>query len=445
MTGHDRFALSAPIGAPDAPVVEVASPTRRDEARSAMAVAAALRDRGVPVRDLAVTVRDLDAYEEPLFRAALQYGVAPVFWTQLRVTRTRPYALVESVCEALAGDAVDRETLLRPLELRWSPARSADRSEPTAAGDADAHSTTADADARSPEWPVGSEAVHRAREALPDDRRRLSEWIEAIDAADGVDDRFRTFAEWLDDAPEPNPESLAALLGEAVEGYADRGLPETKAADAPALLDTETDARAVVRVRTLVRQLRRKFADRVAAGTLERSWGDAADLAAAIATQRPGRREHSNARALDIFEANDLWALDVPYVIAVGLTAEEWPRPAESALPPEFQEAVLRGNGPSEALAPQPAWVGGRDRDQFADTLRAAAECVVVTRHTRSPGGDDVARSPLLDHVDTRRVSEAARRRLVGTERALPPEIREVVVGAAASDDEARRGAGGER
>ncbi|KKF39410.1 hypothetical protein FK85_28745 [Halorubrum saccharovorum] len=122
MTGSDRLALAAPIDAPDAPVIEIASPTRRDEARGAMAVAAALREAGVPVRDLAVAVRDLDPYEEPLFRAALQYGIAPVFWTQLRVTRTRPYALVESVCEALAGEAADRETLLRPLELRWSPA-----------------------------------------------------------------------------------------------------------------------------------------------------------------------------------------------------------------------------------------------------------------------------------------------------------------------------------
>jgi len=38
-----------------------------------------------------------------------------------------------------------------------------------------------------------------------------------------------------------------------------------------------------------------------------------------------------------------------------------------------------------------------------------------------------VARSPLLDHLDTRRVSEDARRRLIGTDRELPPELRAVV------------------
>jgi len=427
MTGADRLALSAPIDAPDVPAVEIASPTRRDEARSAMAVAAELRDGDVPVRDVAVVVRDLDRYEEPLFRAALQYGVAPVFWTQLRVTRTRPYALVESVCEALAGDAVDRETLLRPLELRWSPATPTDSLDPNISDDSPAPAISDDSDRRSAEWPIEPAAVQRAGSVLPDDPRSIAEWIEAIESTDGADTRVRQFAEWIETAPAPTPESVASLLGEVVEGYAARGLPETKAADSPALLDTETDARAVVRVRTLVGQLQRKFADRLEDGTLERSWDDVADLADAIATQRPGRREHSNARALDVFEANDVWALDVPYVIAVGLTAEAWPQPPESVLPPEFQEAVLRGEGATGSLAPQPAWVGGRDRDQFVDVLRAAGQCVVVTRHSRTPGGDDVPRSPLLDHLETRRISEGARRRLVGTERELPPELREIV------------------
>ncbi|WP_049911405.1 hypothetical protein [Halorubrum lipolyticum] len=423
MTGADRLALSAPIDAPDVPAVEIASPTRRDEARDAMAVAAALRGAGVPVRDVAVVARDLDPYEGPLFRAALQHGVAPVFWTQLRVTRTRPYALVEAVCEALSGDAADRETLLRPLELGWSPSGSGDPSNPPLPDDADRPS---------PGWPIEPEALHRAREALPDGSRPLSEWIEVIDGSESTiaaDDRVRRFAEWLDAAPAPGPSSVASVLGEAVEGYADRGLPETKAADSPALLDTETDARAVVRVRTLVRQLRRKLADRLEEGTLERSWSAVADLAGVIAAQRPGRREHSNARALDVFEANDVWALEVPYVISVGMTAEEWPRPSRSVLPPEFREAVLRGEGATGALAPRPAWVGGRDRDQFADTLGAAERCLVFTRHTRTPAGDDAARSPLLDHLDTRRVAEESRRELAGTERELPPELRAVVAG----------------
>jgi len=68
---------------------------------------------------------------------------------------------------------------------------------------------------------------------------------------------------------------LAARRGGG--GYAERGLPETKVADSPALLDTETDARAIVRVRTLIRQLRHKFADRLEEDAIERSWADIAD------------------------------------------------------------------------------------------------------------------------------------------------------------------------
>ncbi|KKF39412.1 hypothetical protein FK85_28755 [Halorubrum saccharovorum] len=109
-------------------------------------------------------------------------------------------------------------------------------------------------------------------------------------------------------------------------------------------------------------------------------------------------------------------------------------------MPPEFQEAVLRGEGSSEALAPQPAWAGGRDRDQFVDTLRMAERCVVVTRHTRTPAGDDVARSPLLDNIETRQISESSRRRLVGPERELPPALREIVGGEPAERDERPEG-----
>jgi len=239
VTGSDRLALSAPIDTPDVPTIEIASPTRRDEARSAMAVAAALRDSGVPVRDIAVAVRDLDPYEEPLFRAALQYGIAPVFWTQLRVTRTRPYALVESVCGAGRGHRGPRDT-----------AASA-RTPVVAAG----IGWFVGLSSPPAEWPIEPAAVHRARIMLPNGPRSIPEWIEVIDSTDGADDRIRRFAEWIAAAPPLEPVSVASLLGEVVEGYAERGLPETKVADSPALLDTETDARAIVRVRTLVRQL----------------------------------------------------------------------------------------------------------------------------------------------------------------------------------------------
>ena len=51
----------------------------------------------------------------------------------------------------------------------------------------------------------------------------------------------------------------------------------------------ELDARAVVRVKTLVQQLRHKYEDRLDEGTLDRSWSSVTELSQLIATQRPGR------------------------------------------------------------------------------------------------------------------------------------------------------------
>ena len=413
MTDSDRLALAAPITPPTTPATELVAPTRRTEARTVMAAVAALTEHSVPIRDIAVVVRDLDPYEEPLFRAAIQYEIAPVFWTQLRVTQTRPYALLEAICDLLDADQIERETLVRPLELRWAPP----------GGDTE-------------HWPIDPATLERVRRQLPAEPRSLSAWAAVIGSTTGLDSRLGRYAEWLTSRPTPSPAAVAATLGDAIEGYADTGLERTLESDSPARLDTENDARAVVRVRTLIEQLRLKFGDRLEAGQVDRSWSAVADLASVIATQRPGRREHSNARALDVLEANDIWALDIPYVLAVGLTADQWPRPTDSVLPPEFHEAVLRGDGAAGTLAPQPAWVGGRDRDQFIDTLAAARRCVIITRHTRTRDGTAKPPSPLLDDVDTDRVTDAQRRRLVAADPTLPPSLREHVVGSVEGTNE---------
>jgi len=147
-----------------------------------------------------------------------------------------------------------------------------------------------------------------------------------------------------------------------------------------------------------------------------------------IATAPRSSRAHSNARALDVFEANDIWALEVPYVIAVGLTAEEWPQPSQSPLPPEFQEAVLRARG-ATGDARAAAGVGRRPRPRSVRG-HAPGGGSVRRRHPTYPERPAATTWPaplLLDHLDTRRVSEDARRRLIGTDRELPPELRAVV------------------
>jgi ATP-dependent helicase/nuclease subunit B len=401
VTSTDRLSLAEPLDDADVSVAEVTTTTRRDEARTVMATVAGLRDHGVPIRDVAVVARDLDQYEEALYRAAVQYGITPVFWVQLRVTQTRPYAIIESVCDVLGSGKLSREVLCRPLEHRWCPAS-----------------------ATSPSWPIDPATVQVSMEALPDEPQTLGEWHDELEANPEADERLVTYVEWLEECPEPTPAAVIDVLTDVVEMYEERGLPVTKANDSPALVETERDARAVVRVKTLVQQLRHKYADRLDEGTLDRSWSSVAELAQLIATQRPGRREHSNARAVDILEANDVWLLDVPYVITVGLVDGEWPKQTESVVPPELQEEILRGDSRVGTLAPRTAWTTGRDRDQFDDVLRAAGEGLIVTRHTENLAGEERRPSPLIEHLETDVVPNAEHRRLLSPERELPDAVR---------------------
>ena len=401
MTAEDRLSLSEPLEAPDVPIAEIEASSRRAEARSVMATVASLRDHGVPTRDIAVVVRDLDNYEESLYRASVHYGLTPVFWVQLRVTQTRPFALIEAICDVLGTDNPSREVLCRPLEHRWAPPS-----------------------ATSSEWPIDPKTVQASMEALPDESRTLSEWHDELEANPDIDERFVTYAEWLGDCPDPDPEAVANVLTDVVETYEELGLPVTKENDSPSLIETERDARATVRVKTLTQQLRHKYADRLDEGTLDRSWSSVTELSQLIATQRPGRREHSNARAIDILEANDIWLLNVPYVLAVGLIDGEWPQQTESVVPPELQEAILRGDGRVGTLSPRTAWTTGRDRDQFDDTLRAAGNGLILTRHTESTSGEERRPSPLLDHLETDLVPPDERRQLLSEERELPSAVR---------------------
>lgn len=450
MTRSGRLSLAAPLDGPSCPAAEIAAATRRDEARAAMATVAALAERGVPVRETVVVARDLDPYEEPLFRAAIRYGVTPVFWTQLRVTRTRPYALLDALCAALDGGRVDPETLLRPLEHRWAPAGA----EPpgaterttgvgTAAGGSDAAAgepgATADEPGAAPDesdaepggWPVEPSTVQAAVRSLPAESRPIAEWTDAVDDA-----RVRRYVAWAaaHAGDDPRPETVGSVLGDAVEAYRAVELPRTNARDSPALLETETEARAVVRAETLVAQVERKYADRLSDGTLAASWETVRELCRLFATQRPGRREHSNATAVDVMEANDVWGLSVPYVIVVGLVDGDWPRATAGVVPPELQETVLTGDGRTGVVAPRTEWADGRDRDHFADAMRAATRGVVLTRHRRTTGGDERRPSPYLAAVDADAVTRAERERLTGVDPELPAPIAAMTPGTGDGD-----------
>lgn len=376
------------------------TPTKRDEARSVMALIKGLLEEGVSERDIAVVVRSLDKYEDVLFRASLQHDIVPDIWTQLRLTQTRPFSLAIAVCDALAAGEIDKETLLQPLEYRWAPLGTSGS-----------------------DWPMSPKNVQHTKAVLPENDLTRQEWADLVKRVNHIDGRLSTYLQWLEGVPEPTPATAAAVISDVVDSYATHGLRDIEVADGPALLETETDASAVKRVKKLGDQLETKLGDRLERPSVEQSWATVAELATIIATQRPGSRDHSHARAVDIYEGNDIWGLDIPYVIAAGLTSSDWPKATMSTLQPEFEERVLRGSGEASLLAPNTSWTTARDRDHFADTLRAAGRGLIIARHSETMDGETVHPSPFLDPLDMNQLTTTELQQLRSPERELPAAI----------------------
>lgn len=396
----------------DVRVAEIETTTRHQEVRAAMAVVDALCDHGVSVRDIVVVARDLDAYEDPLTRAGVRRGITPVFWTQIDLVSTRPFQLVAALCEVFATPEPDRKSLLRPLELGWVPPDPGN------------------------EWPLSPETLAEASHELPDTSETVDAWRSLLQEATSSYPRIREFVEWVATVPKPTPDAVVDVLGSAVESYREAVLPQQLARDSPALVETKTAARAVVRVERLLAQVERKYAQRLSDGLIDESWTNIAGICESLATQRPGRREHANARALDVLEANDIWARQIPFVVAVGLVEEEWSRRPRSVVPTEMQHAILSGADAAKCLSPRTAWIGGREYDQFADIVQAATAGLVVTRHAQTVDGVHRARSSLLDDLNSERVGQAARQRLVSHDGTLPRVIRSMLADHEATESE---------
>lgn len=416
----------------DVPVASLAAGTRHDEARAAMALVAALVDRGISPSDVTVVVRDVDPYEEPLTRAARRYEVTPTFWTQLRLKRTLPYQLTVATIGALtAAEAVDNgeemptdsesvsldiEPLLAPLKFEWCPPAAADAasSYPNDTG-----------------WPIDQRTVAMTCETAAGETGSPSEWRHQLAEA-GVDDRVLTYGDWLADQPtSPTADELTGVLLPILETYREVVLPERHAADDTTLTETARTARALARLaggdgaseEGLVGECAGKYADWLADGYAKRSWATVAELVDTIATTVPGRREYATARSVDVMEANDTWGLNLPYVIAVGLVDGEWPRPPESCFPAAIRERLRGTEGPASGLRSRSGWTAGRELDQFIDTLRAASKGLVLTRFQRDADGVETLPSPYLVALNAPELACEAVDKLAGPDRVLPGEL----------------------
>lgn len=416
VSGQPTFDRRPTAERADAPVTEVATTTRQAEARAATAVVAGLLERGVPVSDVAVVARDVDAYERPLTRAAAVYGRHLSVWSQLPLQRTLPYRLVTTTAAglaALAGDGeLDSETLFAPLDCQFVLPDGRDA------------------------WPLDASAVASIRRAfdtgtpatLPTWRRRL--------AAAPLDEQHRSaveaYLDWLARQPvRPGIEAVVDVLEPLVDAFEARVLPDRAAADTPEYGATARTARALQRVaggdtdEHLLRETRAKYADWLDRHGVARSWETVLAVLEAIAAARPGRREHANAERIDVLDATDTWLRSYPYVVAVGLVDGVWPQRPYGSVPAPLRTAIADGASPAaRQLGVRGAWTDARERDHFVDAVRTASAHLVVTRFTEDSDGVGYRRSGLLDGLSTATVTDDQYRRLVGPETVLPDPIR---------------------
>lgn len=401
--------------APDCPVTEIAATTRHEECRAVAALVDGLLDSGHTATDIALVARDADEYERPLSRAMSVYGRHLSVWSQLELKRTLPYRLVTAVCtvlDGLGGEALDATRLLRPLAVQWTPPR----------GDI--------------ETPLSASALSAVRRRLDTtDPQSLDRWLGTV-AADGtIDDRSRAhvvaFLNWCRDQPaDPAPEDVLTVLEPLVDAFDRNVLPMRVANDDRSYSDASRTARAVERIagkagtEHLLRETRAKYADWLERGYVDRSWEAVRAVIDALATVRPGRREHENAERIDVLDATDTWLRSYPYVVALGLVDGTWPQRPRGAFPSTFRTAVVEGHSPSaRKLGVRGAWTEAREYDHFADAVHTASEHLVVTRYREDVEGVQYQRSPLLDTVDPTPLSADARQRLRSVEGGVPAPL----------------------
>ncbi|WP_324664507.1 PD-(D/E)XK nuclease family protein [Haloarcula sediminis] len=419
---HQRKALS-----PGCPVTEIPAATKHEECRAVAALVDSILDSGHTATDIALVARDADEYERPLSRAMSVYGRHLSVWSQLELKRTLPYRLVVAVCTALGDESLDSRQLLRPLALQWTPPFGAI------------------------EAPLSAAALSVLRRRFDTtDPQSPEGWLKTV-AADGtLADQSRAhvvaFLNWCRDQPAaPGPDDVVTVLEPIVDAFDRNVLPERVADDDQSYSDASRTARAVERVageagtEHLLRETRAKYADWLERGHIGRSWAEVSAVLDAIATVRPGRREHGNAERIDVLDATDTWLRSYPYVVALGLVDGTWPQRPHGAFPSTFRTAVVDGHSqPARQLGVRGAWTEAREYDHFADAVHTAAEHLVVTRYREDVEGVQYQRSPLLDTVDPTPLSADAQQRLRSVQGAVPAPLSGVTAATNANAGERR-------
>jgi len=388
---------------PATPVVGLVGRTRQEETRLAVATAASLSEQGVSPSDIVIATADVDQYEDGLTRAAARYGCTVAVWRPLQLKRTVPYRLVSATLRLLAVRGqrpVAIETLTEPLTLGWVSPR--DEPEPLA--------------------PAAIQEVSRRHAGVA---QSIPEWQATIATAalDRPQKRsWMAYVNWIAAQPDaPTSKDVTDALEPMLDRYDATHLPETPGERAVSELAATLRGRE--RTTELVTMTRRRYARWLAAGRTERRWRVVNELLESFATAVPGRRELPTAAAIDVMEANDLWALSVPYVIAVGLVAGAWPSTPASPVPSVARTIIEDSD--IDGVRPHSAWTTARDRDQFAAAHNTATTALVVTRHEMAADGVENRPSRFLEETQLTHMSNEAQNRLMADPSVLPEPLRD--------------------
>ncbi|MDB2242685.1 hypothetical protein [Halorubrum ezzemoulense] len=383
------------------PAVELVARTRQEESRLAVAMAAGLIERGISPSDIVIATADVDRYEDSLNRAAARYAVTTAIWTPLNLKRTIPYELIDAVLRLLAAceqGPVDIETLTDPLMLGWVPPRGGSE-------------------------PLAPAAIHEVGRAHAGTAQSIDEWAATIAAAAierPTKQHWMAYLNWVAAQPDaPTSKDVTDTLKPVLERYDETHLPESPGGKAVSEL-AET-LRGFERTAELVTMSRQRYSRWLAAGRTDKQWSIVRELLESFATAVPGRRELPTAAAIDVKEANDLWALSVPYVITVGLVDGEWPTMTASPVPSAARTVIKTAD--IAGVRPHTAWTTARDRDQFETACNTATKALVATRHERDADGVEERSSRFLAGVETARVPEEAQNRLMAEPSTLPAPI----------------------
>jgi len=304
-------------------------------------------------------------------------------WTPLNLKRTCPYQFATSLLAVLRGrsnGAIDIETLGEPLRLGWvSPANG------------------------SIDDPLSPDRVDTLIDQYRGTALTIPEWNEHI-AATELDGRTKRhligYLNWLDAQPQqPDSEAFLDTVLPVMEAY-DESVLLSQIDQEPVSEVAET-VRGFDRTMTLLRTVHQRYSKWLEYGRTEREWAGLSELLDDFATTIPGRRELPTAAAVDVKAATDMWALDVPYVIAVGLVDSEWPRAVDSAIPPVSRAALAQSDHPrASAVRPHSSWTTARDHDHFVSTVDAARELLVVTRFAADSEGVGQRPSRFLEDIE---------------------------------------------